>query len=182
MEDGDLALAGEGGLQVWHDDREVTRPIHQVTWNVGQMGKGGFDHFMLKEIHEQPEAIRETVAAYIGHTGGKEGSGDQLLPVKDPDQVMLLGCGTSYHAALLGERLLSQLLAVPVQAKVASEFQGSISPVNRGLAIAFSQSGETSDTITAVRSLEGLNYASLAVTNVMGSSLTRMVDDSDGKL
>ncbi len=100
------------------------------------------------------------------------------MPVKDPDQVMLLGCGTSYHAALLGEQLLSQLLAVPVPAKVASEFQGSLSPVIRGLAIAFSQSGETSDTITPVRRLEGPSYASLAVTNVMGSSLTRMVDST----
>jgi glucosamine--fructose-6-phosphate aminotransferase (isomerizing) len=99
-----------------------------------------------------------------------------VLPVRDPDAVLLLGCGTSYHAALLGEQLLSRYLSVPITARVASEFQRPTVHASRGLAIAFSQSGETSDTMNALRRLKNTGYASLGVTNVMGSSITRAVD------
>ncbi|MCZ6866381.1 MAG: isomerizing glutamine--fructose-6-phosphate transaminase [Chloroflexi bacterium] len=141
------------------------------------MSKGGFDHYMLKEIHEQPEAIRDTVAeSLLGPATAGTSSPVGYLPVRDPDAVLLLGCGTSYHAALMGEQILSQLLTVPVTARVASEFQKPAVKAEQGLVVAFSQSGETSDTLTALRRILGQGYASLGVTNVMGSSITRAVD------
>ncbi|MCI0794896.1 MAG: glutamine--fructose-6-phosphate transaminase (isomerizing), partial [Chloroflexi bacterium] len=175
LEDGDLALVCEEGLQVWHEDREVSRPVHQVSWSAEQIGKDGYDHYMLKEIYEQPQAIRDTVTEYTEQGRGGPSLGC-LLPVTDPDVVLLLGCGTSYHAALLGEQLLSRLLPGPVVARVASEFQAGSLRSDRGLAIAFSQSGETTDTITALRHVKSAGFSSLAVTNVMESSITRAVD------
>jgi glucosamine--fructose-6-phosphate aminotransferase (isomerizing) len=175
LEDGDLALAWAGEFRIWHDDREAVRSVHQISWSADQISKGGYDHFMLKEICEQPQAIRDTLAAYPAHDGAGSPL-DQLLPAKDLSRLVLLGCGTSYHAALLGEQFLSRLLSRPVVARVASEFQGVTSPAGCGLAIAFSQSGETSDTITALRHIKNAGYASLAVSNVMGSSITRIVD------
>lgn len=175
LEDGDLALVSEEGLRVWHDGREASRQVHQVSWSAEQMSKGGYDHFMLKEIYEQPQAIRDTVADYTEQSRGGPSLGC-FLPVTDPDVVLLLGCGTSYHAALLGEQLLSRLLPGPVVARVASEFQAGSLRSDRGLAIAFSQSGETTDTITALRHVKSAGFSSLAVTNVMESSITRAVD------
>jgi glucosamine--fructose-6-phosphate aminotransferase (isomerizing) len=177
LEDGDLALASEGGLKVWNNGKEVDRPLQQVTWSADQMSKNGYDHYMLKEIYEQPEAIRETLAEYLpGLELGDAGLTSKFLPVQQPDAVLLLGCGTSYHAALLGEQILSRFLDVPVTARVASEFQKSPFKAQRGLAVAFSQSGETSDTMTALRKVKEAGFASLGVTNVMGSSITRTVD------
>jgi glucosamine--fructose-6-phosphate aminotransferase (isomerizing) len=177
LEDGDLALAWEGGLTVWQNGFEADRPVHQVSWSADQITKGGYDHFMLKEIHEQPDAIRDTLAEYLPASELEETVlRVEVLPVQDPDAVLLLGCGTSYHAALLGEQLLSRYLSVPITARVASEFQRPPVHASRGLAIAFSQSGETSDTMNALRRLKNTGYASLGVTNVMGSSITRAVD------
>ena len=168
-----MALVSQEGLQIWHGDREVTRTVHRITWNAEQMNKGGYDHYMLKEIYEQPQAIRDTMADYSAHARG-ESPLEQILPSRDPDMVLLVGCGTSYHSALLGEQVLSRLLTVPVVARVASEFRGGASQAqHRMLAIAFSQSGETTDTIAALRSINSAGYASLAVTNVMGSSISR---------
>jgi glutamine---fructose-6-phosphate transaminase (isomerizing) len=177
LEDGDLALVWEGGLTVWQNGFEADRPVHRVNWSADQISKGGYDHFMLKEIHEQPEAIRDTVAESMpGPEAASLAAARSWLPVPEPDALLLLGCGTSYHTALLGEQLLSQLLPVPVMARVASEFQRVAVKAARGLAIAFSQSGETSDTLAALRRVKGAGYATLGVTNVMGSSMTRAVD------
>jgi glucosamine--fructose-6-phosphate aminotransferase (isomerizing) len=177
LEDGDLALAWEGGLTVWQNGFEADRPVHQVSWSPDQISKSGYDHFMLKEIHEQPDAIRNTIAEYLPASELEETVlRAELLPVRDPEAVLMLGCGTSYHAALLGEELLSRYLSVPVTARVASEFQRPTVQTSRGLAIAFSQSGETSDTMNALRRLKDSGYASLGVTNVMGSSMSRAVD------
>jgi glucosamine--fructose-6-phosphate aminotransferase (isomerizing) len=149
--------------------------VHQVNWTAEQIGKGGYEHFMLKEIHEQPQAIRDTAAAGLPDSDEHTASGI-TLPVEDPSSILLLGCGTSYHAALLGEQILSRLLNVPVVARVASELHESSFQSPRGLVIAFSQSGETSDTIAALRRVQEAGYRSLAVTNVMGSSITRLAD------
>jgi glucosamine--fructose-6-phosphate aminotransferase (isomerizing) len=176
LEDGDLALVWEGGLTIWQNGFEADRPVHQVSWSADQINKGGYDHFMLKEIHEQPDAIRDTMAQGMPVPAASLAAAQGLLPVLEPDALLLLGCGTSYHTALVGEQLLTQLLPVPVTARVASEFQRPIIKAERGLAVAFSQSGETSDTLAALRRVRSAGYAALGVTNVMGSSMTRAVD------
>ena len=177
LEDDDLALVWAGGMQVWQNGAEATRPVLRVPWSAAQMSKGGFEHHMLKEIYEQPEAIRNTVAEIMPEPA-TEGTSSPIdfLPIRDPDAVLMLGCGTSYHAALMGEQILSHLITVPVTAVVASEFQKPAVEAERGLVVAFSQSGETSDTLTALRRIKGRGYASLGVTNVMGSSITRAVN------
>ncbi|MFQ6027540.1 MAG: glutamine--fructose-6-phosphate aminotransferase, partial [Dehalococcoidia bacterium] len=135
LEDGDLALATEGGLTVWQKGVEVHRPLQQVTWSADQMSKGGYDHYMLKEIYEQPDAVRETLAEYLpGPEVGDSILTSKFLPMENPDAVLLLGCGTSFHSALLGEQILAQFLEVPVSARVASEFQKSPVQADRGLA------------------------------------------------
>ena len=161
LEDGDLALVWEGGLTIWQNGFEADRPVHQVSWSADQINKGGYDHFMLKEIHEQPDAIRDTMAQGMPVPAASPGPLPGLLPVLEPDALLLLGCGTSYHTALVGEQLLTQLLLVPVTARVASEFQRPIIKAERGLAVAFSQSGETSDTLAALRRVRSAGYAAL---------------------
>jgi glutamine---fructose-6-phosphate transaminase (isomerizing) len=155
LEDGDLALVWEGGLTVWQEGLATDRPVHQVNWSPDQISKGGYDHFMLKEIHQQPEAIRDTLAEGLPGPAGAGRAAQGLVPVAEPDALLLLGCGTSYHTTLLGERLLSQWLPAPVTARVASEFQRPSIKAARGLAVAFSQSGETSDTLAALRLVKG---------------------------
>ena len=177
LEDEDLALVWEGGLTVWQNGFEADRPVHQVSWSPDQISKGGYDHFMLKEIHEQPAAIRDTVAQYLPVSESESPLPEvDFLSKSEPDSVVLLGCGTSYHTALLGEQILSRYLTVPVVARVASEFQNPNIVVKKGLSVAFSQSGETSDTLNAVRRIKGIGYATVGVTNVMGSSMTRKVE------
>jgi glucosamine--fructose-6-phosphate aminotransferase (isomerizing) len=162
LEDGDLALAWEGGLTVWQNGFEADRPVHQVSWSADQISKSGYEHFMLKEIHEQPDAIRDTTVQYLPASESEnEPAAAEFLPLQDPEAVLLLGCGTSYHAALLGEQILSQYLTVPVTARVASEFQRVPINASRGLSIAFSQSGETSDTMNALRRIKGSGYSSV---------------------
>lgn len=176
LEDGDIALASESGITVWNSGQEVTRSVHQVAWSADQISKAGYDHFMLKEIHEQPQAIHDTAAEGLPAAG--QASATPMLPVEDPSAVLLLGCGTSYHAALLGEQVLSSMLGIPVSARVASELHEGAFQGPGSLAVAFSQSGETSDTITALRRAKDSGYRSLAITNVMGSSITRLADST----
>jgi glucosamine--fructose-6-phosphate aminotransferase (isomerizing) len=177
LEDGDMALARESGISVWQQGRETHRSVHQVNWTAEQMDKGGYDHFMLKEIYEQPQAIRDTAAEMLTDAYDRSPHGIARV-IEDPSEVLLLGCGTSYHAALLAEQILSRLLNVRVTARVASELDESSFRSPKGLVVAFSQSGETSDTITALRRVKETGYRSLAITNVMGSSITRLADAS----
>ena len=175
LADGDLGLIGKGGLSVWHDGVEVERPVHVVEWEAGQLTKGGFEHYMLKEIHEQPDAIRHTLGGYAN----SEQSTLQfkgIIPVRAPDEVLLLGCGTSFHAALVGEQLLTAALGVPVRACVASEYTGVAKARGKGLAIAMTQSGETADTVTAAVRAKAAGYSVLAITNVPESSISRLAD------
>lgn len=168
-EDGDVALVTTAGVDIWHDGARVNRLVRTIDWDASQIEKGGFEHFMLKEIFEQPAAVRDTLKAYE--------DGLPPLPLVNPDHVVFAACGTSLHAGMIGEQLLAGHGNCAVSSVVASEM--TTVPFNRptaGLAVAISQSGETADTVTGLKRLAEAGFKTLAVTNVHHSSISRLAD------
>ena len=178
LEDGDVAVITPGALQVTDaSGAPVTRAPKRIAWDPVQVEKGGHRHFMLKEIYEQPRAIRDTLA---GRTLVEEGSvelgelGEAAKPFAEARRVLLLACGTSWHAALVGKFLFEQLAGVPAEVDYGSEFRYRQPLVEPGtVALAISQSGETADTLAAFREAKRLGAIPIGVTNVQGSMLAR---------
>jgi glucosamine--fructose-6-phosphate aminotransferase (isomerizing) len=175
LEDGDLAVVTADGVRVKRDGAEVTREEHKILWSVQDAQKAGYEHFMLKEIHEQPKVIRDTLAEYIAAarpaadlTSGATGLGSMLL----------LACGTSYYAALVGKYILERLVGIPVRVELASEFNYGGQASAGGRAIVITQSGETADTLKAIKKLNGAGCRVIAITNVVGSSASRLADQT----
>ena len=159
----------------------VEREVRKVEWDEETAEKGGYETFMLKEIHEQPDAIAETVADRLAHGTVELGDiGVTDAELRDLRRVVVVACGTSYHAGLIGRYAIEAWSRVPVEMDIASEFRYR-NPVidERDLVIGISQSGETADTLAAMRLARERGAKVLAVTNVMGSQATR---DSNGVL
>ncbi|HYS99344.1 MAG TPA: glutamine--fructose-6-phosphate transaminase (isomerizing) [Thermoplasmata archaeon] len=152
------------------EGRPVTREPQRITWSLEDAEKGGFDHFMLKEIHDAPKAIHETL---LGRLANLEVNGFLSEGVTN---VKLVACGTSYHAALVGKYILEEIARIPASAELASEYRYSQGPAERPLVVLLSQSGETADTLGAAREARRRGCKTLAITNVLGSSLTRESD------
>lgn len=151
--------------------------IERITWDADAAEKGGYPHFMLKEIHEQPRAIRETVAGRISEIDGDvrlnlSMSDEQLAAL---ERVTIIACGTSYHAGLLARYLFARAAGLPVDVEVASEFQ-QLQVRPKTLLLGITQSGETADTLMALKKAKTCGLASLAITNVVGSTVTELVD------
>src|SRR3954454_11782154 len=160
----------------------VTREITEVDWDDDAAEKGGFETFMLKEIYEQPDAVAETVADRVhGDTvdlGDLGGISDEFL--RDVRRVVIVACGTSYHAGLVGRYAIEEWARVPVEMDIASEYRYRNPVVDEhDLVVGITQSGETADTLAAMRLARERGAKVLAVTNIMGSQATR---DSDGVL
>ncbi len=176
LEDGDIGVVTSDEIRIKKEGRGVDRKEHKVLWNVEDAQKAGYEHFMLKEIHEQPKVIRDTLGEYAQAT---EYNVD-LERIRDAgiESMLILACGTSYHAALIGKYIVEELLRIPVRAEIASElnYYGQI-PAGT-LAIAITQSGETADTLRAVKRLKGVGSRVLAITNVVGSSASRIADQT----
>jgi glucosamine--fructose-6-phosphate aminotransferase (isomerizing) len=181
LDDGEIAVLTRDGYHI--SDLETTRVEKLVTtleWDTATLERGGYPHFMLKEIMEQPDAIRN---ALRGRLLEDEGSarlaglnvGDKEL--LEFDRIVLTACGTSWHAALIGEYMLEELARIPVEVEYASEFRYR-NPIvdDRTLVIGISQSGETADTLAAVREAKKRGARTLGIVNVVGSSLARDVD------
>jgi glucosamine--fructose-6-phosphate aminotransferase (isomerizing) len=178
LDDGEQASVSRDGARI--QDRSgatVTRAPQRITWDPVQAEKGGYRHFMLKEIHEQPEAVRDTLLGRFDLEGGEvhlAELGEASAALSRAERVVFLACGTSWHAALIGEFLFEQLAGIPAEVDYGSEFRYRTPLVNeRTLAIAISQSGETADTLAAVREAKAGGATALAVCNVQGSMLTR---------
>ncbi len=167
LNDGDVADITPDSLDIYHEGEKVERPIELVNWCVEDTRKGGFEHYMLKEIFEQPQSFYETIRA-----GVDEGVRRML---KDASEITLVACGTSYHTTLVFKYLAESLCNIPVRIEMGSEFKYFTGPL-RGLVIAVSQSGETTDTIAALNMAKARNCPTLAITNVQGSTLTRVAD------
>jgi glucosamine--fructose-6-phosphate aminotransferase (isomerizing) len=180
LEDGDVVIVDEDGVEFTDlDGNSVTRPSETVEWDPEQAGKGGYDHFMLKEITEQPTSLAQAIEGRIDPTSGRIALSDfEQGTFADIDSVQFVACGTSYHAALYGSLALNQA-GVRSTALLANEYSVSAPPIDDDtLVIAVSQSGETADTLAALRQAAAAGAATLTVTNVVGSTAAREADDA----
>jgi glucosamine--fructose-6-phosphate aminotransferase (isomerizing) len=181
LDDGEIATLSPDAYHVTDLHTEpVDKVISVVDWDLAAAERGGYDHFMLKEIMEQPESVRTTLRGRLledagsARLGGLNLTDDELLSI---DRVVLTACGTSWHAALIGEYLLEEMARIAVEVEYASEFRYR-NPIvdHRTLVVAISQSGETADTLAAVREAKQRGARTLGVVNVVGSSIAREVD------
>ena len=181
LDDEELAVVRRDGYEIT-DLRTVPveKLVSTVDWDLTTIERSGYPHFMLKEIMEQPEAIRDTLRGRLLDDGGTaklDGlniPGHQLLKI---ERVILTACGTSWHSALIGEYMLEELARVPVEVEYASEFRYRSPVVNdRTLVVGISQSGETADTLAALREAKERGARTLGIVNVVGSSIAREVE------
>jgi glucosamine--fructose-6-phosphate aminotransferase (isomerizing) len=178
LEDGDVATLTPGGVEITDlEGRPVERQPQRIAWDPIQVEKGGYRHFMLKEIHEQPRAVRDTLLGRIDLDAGDvhlEELGSAAGELAGISRVVLLACGTSWHAAQIGKFYLEELAGLPTEVDYGSEFRYRSPLVGPGtLAVAISQSGETADTLAAFREARRRGALGLAICNVRGSMLTR---------
>ena len=178
LDDREMAIVTKTGVEFrTFDGKAVAHKPTRVTWDPIAAEKAGYKHFMLKEIFEQPNAVRETVLGRVSLDSGRVFLDEVAIPAADLkaiDKVTLLACGTSWHAALIGKFMIEQLAKLPVEVDYGSEFRYRdpiLSP--HALAVAITQSGETADTLAALREAKGKGARSLAICNVVGSMATR---------
>ncbi len=184
LDDGEVATATPEGVTITTlDGTPVTKDVRQVLWNPVMAEKGGYKHFMLKEIFEQPRAIWDTIRGRLSQETGSVVLHEMNLSDEDVSRlqkIALVACGTSYHAALVGKYLLEQVCGLPVEADIASEFRYRDPLVDdTTLGVFISQSGETADTLAAVREAKRKGTHVLSICNVVDSSISR---ESDGVL
>ncbi len=171
LHDGDEVILTKEGYRIYNNGEEVNRDVEVVPWSVEQAEKGGFEHFMLKEIHEVPRVIEDTLSEYVSESIELD-----ISFAAGISDIVFVACGTSYHAALVGKYIIEELADIPVRVEYASEFNYHNPPFTRSLVIGITQSGETADTLEALRKAKKLGARTLAITNVLGSSVTRIVD------
>jgi glucosamine--fructose-6-phosphate aminotransferase (isomerizing) len=178
MKDGEIALLDGKGVKITDlSGCSHKIEVERINWDVDAAERGGYPHFMLKEIHEQPRAIQETLAGRISEIDGdvRLDLGIPEEEIRSLERVSIIACGTSYHAGLLAKYLLARASGLPVDIEVASEFQ-SIQIRPRTLLVGITQSGETADTLVAMKRAMTCGVRSLAITNVVGSTVTGLVD------
>jgi glucosamine--fructose-6-phosphate aminotransferase (isomerizing) len=181
LQEGEVVVVNRDGYALTaFDGQPLTRELEQITWDVTSAEKNGFKHFMLKEIFEQPNVIKETLAGRIDESNDVQLATEIKLDeglLRAMTKISITGCGTAYHAGMVGMYLMRALCKLPVEMELASEFRyGDRAMDPRTLTIAMSQSGETADTIEAVRVAKDVGAPILAISNVIGSHLTRMAD------
>ena len=188
LDDGELGVLTRDGHEIiavsdFGSDgamRAIDREVSHVDWDLEQIERGGFEHFMLKEIFEQPDTVRDAMRGRLleeegtAHLGGLREMADML---DDVNRIVITACGTSWHAALVGEYLLEELARIPVEVEYASEYRYRRPIVTSGtLVIAISQSGETADTLAAMREARRRGAPVMGIVNVVGSSIARETD------
>ena len=171
--DGETVVATPEGARLYDAaGREIQRAPEVITWTAEDAQKGGFEHFMLKEIYEQPQAAHNSLLNALDMIEGAD-----LLQKVDFNAIKIVACGTSYHAAMVGKYVIEELARIPVTLELASEYRYSPGARENPLVILISQSGETADTLAASREARRRGCRTLAITNVIGSSITREVDE-----
>jgi glucosamine--fructose-6-phosphate aminotransferase (isomerizing) len=181
LEDGDIARVDSSSLRITDaKGRDLDRPRHRILWDAVAAEKGGYRHFMLKEIHEQPTAVAETLGGKVSLETGELLLDSPLFSaehVAHYDRVLLLACGTSWHAGLIGKFLIEGMARLPVEVDYGSEFRYRQPVVGeRVLVVGISQSGETADTVAALAEARRAGAPLAAIVNVPGSQIARMVD------
>lgn len=173
LEDGQLGVITKDDVKIVNDGKKIVVKEDKILWNAEEAQKSGYEHFMLKEIHEQPKVIRNTLAEYM-----RESEEPNEVKLTGNGQILMLACGTSYHAALVGKYIFEDLLSVPVRVEIASEFNQQKYILGKTIAIAVTQSGETADTLKAMKRVKGEGGRVVAVTNVVGSTSTRIANQT----
>ena len=180
LEDGEIVKLTRDGVTVYNEDLDVIeKEVTEIQWDVSAAEKGGYEHFMMKEIHEQPKAVRDTVFPRLRD--------DEVFihelrmtdeQIRDLRKIFIIACGSAYHAGVTGKYVIEELSRIPVEVDLASEFRYR-NPIleDTTLAIIISQSGETADTLAAMREAKRHGVRTLAVVNVVGSSIAREADD-----
>jgi len=182
LDDGDVAVLQRTGYHMINLDAvEVDKKISKIDWDLGQIERGGYAHFMLKEIFEQPETIENTMRGRLlqeegsAKLAGLNLTDDDLLHI---DNIVITACGTSWHSALIGEHMIEEFARIPVEVEYASEFRYRNPVVNeKTLCVVISQSGETADTLAAMREAKRRGARAIGLVNVVGSTIAR---ESDG--
>ena len=171
LKDGELTFYDLNGDEIQID------PV-RIDWDVKAAEKGGYEHFMMKEIHEQPKAIRDTLSSVLSGDITDLSSGevtDDML--KDVEQISIIGCGSAYHVGVVASYVIEDLAGIPVRLEFASEFRYRRPVLPKGtLCVIISQSGETADSLAALRMAKEQGYRTLAIVNVVGSSIAREAD------
>jgi len=181
LDDGDMATITQDGYTVHRGGvGPVDRPVNHLDWDLGEVERGGYAHFMLKEIMEQPQTIRETMRGRLLEEdgsvklGGLTGMDEELRQTR---RVIILGCGTSWHSGLIGEYMLEDVARIPTEVEYASEFRYRRPVVDpQTLVLAISQSGETADTLWAMREAKQQGATCLGIVNQVGSTIARETD------
>lgn len=183
LNDGELAIVTRDNVSVFERaGHAIDKEVFHVSWNAEAAEKGGYEHFMLKEIHDQPKAVRDTFGTHISEDG-KTVIFDELNWTADDvaafNKILIVACGTAYHAGLVTKQYIENLARIPVNVEIASEYRYS-NPLtdDKTLCIVISQSGETSDTLAALKEAKRHGAKSLAITNVVGSSISREADNT----
>lgn len=182
LDDGEMVIITPQGYELMSlDGKKVKKTSVHIDWSPAMAEKGGYKHFMLKEIYEQPRAIADTLRGRISLESGKINIEEfHIEPeiLRSTERIMIVACGTSYHAGLTGRYMLEELANIPVQVDIGSEFRyRKIIPEKNTLVIAITQSGETADTIAAIREAKSKGLKVLTICNVLGSTASR---ESDG--
>ena len=182
LEDGEMAtieLNQEVQVRKIHNNEEVDPTIQELKLSIDAIEKGGYEHFMLKEIFEQPQSIQDTMRGRLleDHTTKISGINNNLKQFLSADRIVIVACGTSWHAGLVGEYLFEELARIPVEVEYASEFRYRNPVINPSdIVIAISQSGETADTLAALKLAKERGAFIYGICNVVGSSIARLTD------
>ena len=181
LDDNEFVVMDRNGVSVLSANGErIDKNIYKVTWSEDAAEKGGYDSFMLKEIHEQPKAIKDTISSRVSMENGVFFDDFKLSKqdLDNVDRVFIVACGTAYHAGLMGKTLIERMAKIPVEVDIASEFRYRNPLVTeKSLVIIVSQSGETADTLAALRDCNRIGARTLAITNVVGSTISREAND-----
>jgi glucosamine--fructose-6-phosphate aminotransferase (isomerizing) len=181
LQDRQMCVLTADGWNILDSERgSVEVDVHDIEWDVSDADKGLFDHYMLKEIYEQPEALENALRGRLSDADASAHFGGlnlDMQALRRMERLILTACGTSYHAALVGEYLIEEFARIPVEVEYASEFRYRNPPIDRNtVVLAITQSGETADTLAALRESKRKGHPTLALCNVVGSSIAREAD------
>jgi glucosamine--fructose-6-phosphate aminotransferase (isomerizing) len=181
LQEGEIVTVTASGYEITTKEKLARAPrIEEISWTLDMIEKGGYDHFMQKEIHEQPMTLRNAIRGRLNFDTGMprlNGLNLQYDELRNIDRIIITACGTSWHAALIGEYVIEELARVPVEVEYASEFRYRSPVINPGTTVlVISQSGETLDTMAALREAKNKGATVLGICNVVGSSIARETD------
>lgn len=182
LEEGEIATVTSEGYEITTIDKHLLRmpKVEEISWDLDHIEKGGYDHFMQKEIHEQPVTLRNAIRGRLNFEEGiarLNGLNLQYDELRNIDRIIITACGTSWHSALIGEYVIEELARIPVEVEYASEFRYRFPIIKEGtLIFVISQSGETADTLAALREAKKKGATVLGICNVVGSSIARETD------